>query len=66
MKTASSARLACAAWPHPAPGGRALHRVTGVVSVFTALLLAWLFFYYAGRVLILIPADVHEGTEWQP
>lgn len=63
-------RLICAAClrrlASPAPGGRAFHRVGGIVSVFTALLIAWLCFYYAGRVLILIPAEVHEGTEWQP
>ena len=50
----------------PAPRVEAIRRATGAVSFLSALLLAWLFFYYAGRVLILIPADVHEGTEWRP
>jgi hypothetical protein len=48
------------------PQKRAFGRAAGVLCAFTGLLLAWLFFYYAGRVLILIPSAVHEGTEWQP
>jgi hypothetical protein len=63
-------RLICAAClrrlSSPAPRQRALGRAAGLVSAFAGLLLAWLFFYYAGRALILIPSDVHEGTEWQP
>ncbi len=45
---------------------RAFGRATGVLSALAGLLLAWLFFYYAGRGLILIPSAIHEGTEWQP
>jgi hypothetical protein len=48
------------------PQKRALRRAAGVLSAFAGLLLAWLFFYYAGRVLILLPSAIHEGTEWQP
>lgn len=63
-------RLICAACLRrlrsSAPRKRALGRAAGVLSAFAGLLLAWLFFYYAGRALILIPSDVHEGTEWQP
>jgi hypothetical protein len=29
------------------------------------LLLAWLFFYCVGRVLVSIPAAYHEGMVWQ-
>jgi hypothetical protein len=29
------------------------------------LLVAWLFFYCVGRVLVSIPAEYHEGTIWQ-
>lgn len=29
------------------------------------LLVAWLFFYFAGRVLVSIPASFHEGTLWK-
>jgi hypothetical protein len=28
------------------------------------LLMAWLFFYALGRALLLIPAQVHDGTVW--
>ena len=28
------------------------------------LLAAWLFFYLAGRALLLIPVAVHDGTVW--
>jgi hypothetical protein len=47
------------------PRKRAVRRVAGVLTGFAGLVLAWLFFYYAGRILILIPTAVHEGTEWQ-
>ncbi len=63
-------RLVCAAClrrlSSPAPRQRALGHAAGLISAFVGLVLAWLFFYYAGRALILIPADVHEGTEWRP
>ena len=29
------------------------------------IFLAWLFFYYVGRMLMAMPADFHEGTLWQ-
>ncbi len=29
------------------------------------LLLAWLFFHLFGRVLLAVPASVHEGTVWE-
>jgi hypothetical protein len=48
------------------PEKRGFGRAAGVLTALTGLLLAWLFFYYAGRVLILVPSAVHEGTEWQP
>ena len=28
-------------------------------------LLVWVFFYFAGRVLLLLPSNFHEGTMWQ-
>jgi hypothetical protein len=28
------------------------------------LLIAWLFFYFGGSILILIPSRFHEGTVW--
>ncbi|MCX7824786.1 MAG: rhomboid family protein [Verrucomicrobiae bacterium] len=29
------------------------------------LLLVWVFFYFAGRILLLLPSDFHEGTMWR-
>ena len=62
-------RLICAAClrklTQSSPQTRALGHTTGVVCTFTGLLLAWIFFYYAGQVLILIPSAFHEGTVWQ-
>jgi hypothetical protein len=29
------------------------------------LFVAWLFFYFAGRMLLLMPSSFHEGTVWQ-
>ncbi|MGA2596933.1 MAG: rhomboid family protein [Bryobacteraceae bacterium] len=40
-----------------------LRLVSGVLPI-AGLLLAWLVFYSAGRILTLIPADVHDGTAW--
>ena len=37
----------------------------GPVQLGFGLLIAWLFFYCVGRVLISIPPSYHEGTIWQ-
>ena len=29
------------------------------------ILMAWLFFYFIGRTLLLIPTAVHDGTVWE-
>ena len=34
-------------------------------QVAVGVLVAWLFFYAAGRVLLSIPAAYHEGSVWQ-
>ena len=36
-----------------------------VGQCLTGLLIAWFFFYSAGRVLLAIPASFHEGTVWR-
>src|SRR5512137_19237 len=36
-----------------------------VAQCLAGVLVAWLFFYTAGRVLLAIPASFHEGTVWQ-
>jgi hypothetical protein len=62
-------RLICAACLRKLTGSRAPKRafsaVMGAMWGFAGLLLVWLFFYYAGQVLILMPAAMHEGTVWQ-
>lgn len=44
---------------HPfRPVLRSAHLLLGV-------LVAWLFFYYAGRILLSLPDSFHEGTLWE-
>lgn len=38
-----------------------VHVAQCVLGVF----MAWLFFYFAGRMLLLMPSSFHEGTVWQ-
>ena len=35
------------------------------LTTMTGILVAWLFFYSVGNVLLSIPDDWHEGTVWQ-
>ena len=39
-------------------------RIAASVLPIAGLLLAWLCFYGIGRILMLIPASVHDGTVW--
>jgi hypothetical protein len=42
-------------------------RTGETVRIFTmavGVTLVWLFFYYFGRILLLIPSSFHEGTIW--
>lgn len=36
-----------------------------VTMAITGLLVAWIFFFLIGRLLVNIPASVHEGTVWE-
>ena len=36
-----------------------------VVLLFCAFFCAWLFFYWMGELLLLLPASFHEGTFWK-
>lgn len=35
------------------------------IHLFVAFLVLWLFFYYAGRILLSLPDSFHEGTLWE-
>ena len=35
-----------------------------VTAGLAGLVLAWMVFYAVGRVLVLLPAEFHEGTLW--
>jgi hypothetical protein len=35
------------------------------VAAGAGLLLAWLFFFLIGRILVNIPSEFHEGAVWQ-
>jgi hypothetical protein len=37
----------------------------GGVQVVTGCLVAWLMFYVAARMLLVVPADFHDGTVWK-
>jgi len=34
-------------------------------QIFVGILLLWIFFYYIGQALLLMPEEFHEGTLWQ-
>ena len=36
----------------------------GAMQLGTGLFLAWLFFYFVGQMLLLIPSSFHEGALW--
>jgi hypothetical protein len=38
--------------------------VRGVCLWGISVFLAWIYFYFAGRLLITIPSSFHEGTIW--
>ena len=38
--------------------------VPRTVQCVAGLLAAWLFFYFAGRLLMAVPVSFHEGTLW--
>jgi len=44
---------------------RSLHAVRLVAGAAAGLVAAWLLFYCGGRVLMLLPTPVHEGTLWE-
>lgn len=67
--TEHEGRVVCAACLKQLHGTRSRSRRTllrfaaGALPI-VGLLLAWLVFYGTGRLLIMIPAAVHDGTAW--
>lgn len=43
---------------------RRLRSMLAPFSLVLGLVVAWLFFYFAGRILVSIPTRFHEGTVW--
>ena len=41
-----------------------LRKMMAPLPIVMGVIIAWLFFYFAGRVFILIPTRYHEGTVW--
>jgi B-box zinc finger protein len=35
------------------------------IQIFAGILLLWIFFYYLGQALLLLPDEFHEGTLWK-
>ncbi len=42
-----------------------LRYITRLGQCLLGFLIAWLFFYYLGEILLSIPASFHEGTIWK-
>lgn len=42
-----------------------LRYITRLAQCLLGFLIAWLFFYYLGEILLSIPASFHEGTIWK-
>lgn len=40
-------------------------KILRLTQCAAGLLVAWVFFFFAGAMLLKIPASVHEGTIWQ-
>jgi hypothetical protein len=39
-------------------------RIVRVLPLLMGVVVAWLFFYWLGGVLLAIPSSFHEGTSW--
>jgi hypothetical protein len=44
---------------------RSLHALRLVAGATAGLVSVWLLFYCAGRLLMLMPTPMHEGTLWE-
>lgn len=57
--------LAAILHPPRKRGRKVLGLIGHAARVAAGFLLLWLFFYYLGRILLVIPASFHEGTVWR-
>ncbi len=67
--TEHEGRVICASCLKRLVGAHSEHRrgarwIAASVLPFVGVALAWAFFYGVGRLLMLIPASVHDGTLW--
>lgn len=46
-------------------GRRSFPTVRSLMALALSLMILWLFFYYAGRLLVGLPTVFHEGTIWR-
>lgn len=44
---------------------RPLRPLARILHLTLAVLVLWMFFYYAGRLLLSVPSSFHEGTLWE-
>ncbi|MDY6854110.1 MAG: rhomboid family protein [Thermodesulfobacteriota bacterium] len=42
-----------------------LNYITQIALSLFGILTLWVFFYYLGQALLLLPSSFHEGTLWQ-
>jgi len=47
------------------PAGSRFGGLLGFAQCLLGILTVWLFFYFLGRGLLLLPTSFHEGTLWQ-
>ena len=41
------------------------HHLFHAGACVAGILVGWMFFYFGGRLLVMIPASFHEGTVWK-
>jgi len=49
----------------PLKGRRGFLGLVRIAQLCTGVFLAWLFFYWAGQMLLRLPSSFHDGTAWK-
>jgi uncharacterized paraquat-inducible protein A len=49
----------------PSHASTPFSRMLSLAQCFLGILTVWLFFYFLGQGLLLLPSSFHEGTVWQ-